>query len=158
VTDAIHIRPIEVGELDALLALCREHARYEGAEFTASGQQERWQKALFSARPALYCWLALDDDRPCGFMTVTVEYATWMAERFAHMDCLYLREPYRRIGLGRAFIEALEEFCARHDCRSAQWQTPPTNDLGIRFYESLGARALPKLRYSYEIRVGVPAC
>jgi ribosomal protein S18 acetylase RimI-like enzyme len=155
-TRKVCIEPIEVGQLDLLLSLCREHAAYEGAEFTENGQQERWREALFSTPPALHCWLALDGAEPAGFMSVTVDFATWRAERFAHMDCLYVREPYRGLGLGRAFFELLQEFCAAHQYRSVEWQTPPDNELGIAFYKRLGAKALPKLRYTLDTAGGSP--
>jgi GNAT superfamily N-acetyltransferase len=147
----VEIRSMEASHLDALLALCREHAAYEKADFHENGQVERWRSALFADPPALHGWVALDAGEPCGFMTVTVDFATWSAERFAYMDCLYLREPYRGLGLGRHFFEKLRDFCVARHCRWSEWQTPPDNDSGIGFYRRMGARSKPKLRFFYEI-------
>ncbi|MEU3955039.1 GNAT family N-acetyltransferase [Streptomyces achromogenes] len=149
----IKVRPIEPGDLDALLELCREHAAYEKAAFTDDGQVRRWSAALFSDRPALYGWLATVDGEPGGFMTATTDFATWSAERFAYMDCLYLREPCRRMGIGRLFLERLREFCADQGCGWAEWQTPPDNELGIGFYRRMGAGAKPKIRFHYDVGV-----
>lgn len=74
------VQPIEARHLDALLGLCREHAAYESAEFSEAGQVDSWHAALFATPPAVYCWLAIADGQPCGFMTVTVDFATWTAE------------------------------------------------------------------------------
>ncbi len=145
------VQPIEARHLDALLALCREHAVYEKADFKDSGQVERWRSALFSEQPSLYGWIAVDAEEPCGFMTVTVDYATWSAQRFAHMDCLYLQTPYRGMGLGRTFLDRLREFCLAHRCGWAEWQTPSDNEAGIGFYQRMGATAKPKLRYRYDL-------
>ncbi|MER5738143.1 MULTISPECIES: GNAT family N-acetyltransferase [unclassified Streptomyces] len=150
----IEVRRIEPGHLDALLALCVEHAAYEKAEFTENGQVERWRSAFFAERPALHGWVALDDGRPCGFMTVTTDFATWSAQRFAYMDCLYLQEPYRGLGLGRVFLERLREFAAAEGCGWAEWQTPPDNETGIGFYRRMGARAKDKVRFSYDVGAG----
>jgi len=149
----IQVRPIEPCHLDALLALCREHAAYEKADFRENGQVERWRSALFAEQAALYGWIATDGDEPCGFMTVTIDYATWSAEPFAYMDCLYLREPYRGIGVGRMFLERLREFSVAHRCGWAEWQTPTDNELGVGFYLRMGARAKPKFRFSYDVVV-----
>jgi ribosomal protein S18 acetylase RimI-like enzyme len=147
----ILIQPIEPGHLNALLALCREHAAYEKADFQDSGQVERWRSALFSEQPSLYGWIATDAGTPCGFMTVTIDYATWSAARFAYMDCLYLQEPYRGMGLGRAFLEQLREFSLEHRCDWVEWQTPSDNEIGIGFYRHMGVTAKPKLRFRYDV-------
>jgi GNAT superfamily N-acetyltransferase len=147
----ITVVPIRPDHLDALLALCREHAEYEKAEFRENGQVERWRTAFFGERPALYGWVATDRDEPCGFMTVTIDFATWGAEPFAYMDCLYLREPYRGKGIGRLFLDRLQEFCRAHGCVRAEWQTPPHNELGIGFYQRMGARAKNKVRFDVEV-------
>lgn len=146
-----HVRPIEGDDLDALLALCREHAAYEKAEFFENGQIERWRAALFSTQPTMYCWVAVDNGDPCGFMTVTVDFATWTAEYFAHMDCLFLQKPYRGRGLGRLFFDKLRDFCVNRQYKLVQWQTPPDNKLGISFYRRVGAYEKPKLRFFYDI-------
>ncbi|WP_234309585.1 GNAT family N-acetyltransferase [Streptomyces sp. NRRL F-5193] len=150
----IEVRPIEPDQLDALLALCVEHAAYEKAEFTDDGQVERWRAAFFAERPALHGWVALDDGRACGFMTVTTDFATWSARRFAYMDCLYLQEPYRGLGLGRVFLERLREFAAAEGCGWAEWQTPPDNESGIGFYRRMGAATKDKVRFSYDVGAG----
>ncbi len=147
----IEIRPVEPDDLDALLGLCAEHAAYEKAEFADTGQVERWRAAFFGDRPAVHGWLALDGGEPCGFMTVTVDFSTWSAARFAHMDCLYLREAYRGLGLGRVFLERLREFARAEGCGWAEWQTPRDNEAGIGFYGRMGARSKEKLRFSYDV-------
>ncbi|HWO68126.1 MAG TPA: GNAT family N-acetyltransferase [Umezawaea sp.] len=148
----VEVRSIEPCHLDALLELCREHAAYENADFRENGQVERWRSALFSERGALHGWVALDGGEPCGYMTATVDFATWSAEPFVYMDCLYLRKPYRRLGLGRTFLEVLREFSTARGCGWAEWQTPPDNELGIGFYRRMSATATPKVRFHYDVK------
>ncbi|MFJ3905040.1 GNAT family N-acetyltransferase [Streptomyces sp. NPDC090025] len=149
----IKVTPIEPGHLDALLDLCREHAAYEKADFLENGQVERWRTALFADEPALHGWIALDDGKPCGFMTVTTDFATWSAERFAYMDCLYLQDAYRGLGLGRVFLDRLREFALAEGCGWAEWQTPPDNELGIGFYRRMGATEKTKFRFHYDVGI-----
>ncbi|GJF33956.1 N-acetyltransferase [Kitasatospora sp. NE20-6] len=153
----VQVQPIEPSQLDALLALCREHAVYEGADFHENGQVERWRSAFFAERASLYGWVATDGGVPCGFMTVTTDFATWSAERFVYMDCLYLQEPYRRMGLGRVFLDRLREFAVTQQCGWAEWQTPPDNELGVGFYRRMGAKDKAKLRFSYNVPAQSPS-
>lgn len=147
----VRVQPIEPRHLAALLDLCREHAAYEKADFVDHGQIDRWRRAFFSDPETLYGWVALDDGEVVGFMTATIEFATWSAESFAYMDCLFIRAPYRGHGLGQTFLGNLREFCVLHGCSTAEWQTPVDNALGIGFYERVGARAMPKIRFRLEL-------
>lgn len=147
------VQPIEPSHLGALLALCREHAAYEKADFQDTGQVERWRSALFSEQASLHGWVATNAGEPCGFMTVTIDYATWGAERFAYMDCLYLQKPYRGMGLGRTFLDRLREFSVANRCGWAEWQTPSDNEVGIAFYQRMGVKAKSKLRFHYDVAI-----
>ena len=87
-------------------------------------------------------------------MTVTIESAIWSAGPFAYSDCLYIRETYRGIGTGRTFPGHLRGFCAARGCRLAEWQTP----LDIGFYQRVETRAMPRIRFRYEIDMQEAAC
>jgi ribosomal protein S18 acetylase RimI-like enzyme len=145
------IRRVREGDLPQLVSLCRDHAAYEGSEYHDNGQQLRLLSALFGPRPVLYGWVVETQDGLAGFMTATVDYATWPAEFFLHMDCLYLSEAFRGRGLGKRLIEALQDFAREKQITLIQWQTPSHNDLGIGFYEHIGARSKDKKRYFLDV-------
>ncbi len=140
-------------DLPELVELCALHAAYERAPYVADRQAERLAEAVFSEAPSLFAWVARQSGTPglAGYMTAVIEVATWPARPFLYMDCLYLRECARGQGLGRAMMAALTRFAAAQGLRQAQWQTPPDNALGIRFYRSIGATAAPKLRFSLPV-------
>lgn len=147
----LEVAPVTADRLDQLLDLCREHAAYEKAPFHDDGQVDRWRSALAGPTPALHAWMVLDDGHPCGFMTVTTDFATWSARRFAYLDCLYLRDEYRGRGAGRLLFDRLHEFARAEGCDWVEWQTPVDNELGIGFYEHMGARSKLKARFTYEV-------
>lgn len=141
------VRRLVQPDIPELIDLCREHAVYEGAAYEETDQVDRLTDALFGATPSLHGWLVLMQGNACGFMTATIDFATWTARSFVHMDCLYLRPYVRGRGAGRALIASLRDFTREHGCSLIQWQTPPSNELGINFYERIGAVNKPKLRY-----------
>jgi ribosomal protein S18 acetylase RimI-like enzyme len=143
----LEIRAVARPDIGNLIELCRQHAAYEGSEYVETDQPSRLEHALFDARPSLYGWLVVQKGEACGFMTATIDFATWTARPFVHMDCLYLREHVRRLGAGRALISALRQFAKQNDCDLIQWQTPVDNELGIRFYDRIGAMSKSKLRF-----------
>ncbi|BCL79075.1 hypothetical protein ccbrp13_15400 [Ktedonobacteria bacterium brp13] len=93
------IRAASPEDLDALIELCAEHAAYEGSMYDPQNKKERFFSALFSASPRLYAWVAEQQGNSVGFATATQEFSTWEAASFLHMDCLYLREEARGLGL-----------------------------------------------------------
>lgn len=147
------LRQISPADLPDLMLLCREHAQYEGLPFVESGQADRLRSALFNASPRLFGWVVPsgNDGGLSGYMTATIDYATWSARPFVYLDCLYLRPVARRGGLGRTMMSTLADFARDHGCAEIQWQTPPTNAIGLAFYRALGARELAKARFSLPI-------
>jgi GNAT superfamily N-acetyltransferase len=66
---------------------------------------------------------------------------------FLHMDCLYLREETRGLGLGRQLVMEIASLAYRLGCVNVQWQTPVWNERAIRFYQRLGAKGKQKVRF-----------
>ncbi len=145
------IRRVELKDLPALVGLCKEHAAYERSEFYENGQVERLSDAFFGPQPRLHGWVVESENQLIGFMTVTVDFATWTADYFLHMDCLYLKEECRRQGLGRQLIDELKKFGKGRNIHLIQWQTPTHNVDGIRFYQKMGAYSKDKKRYFLEV-------
>lgn len=145
------IRRVREEDLPALVKLCRDHAVYESSEFHENGQAVRLRTAFFGPHPVLHGWVVEGAEGLNGFMTATIDFATWPAEFFLHMDCLYLSEPFRGKGLGRQLMDRLREFAQEKKINLIQWQTPSQNDLGIKFYERLGAHSKDKKRYFLDV-------
>ncbi|ACT08472.1 GCN5-related N-acetyltransferase [Dickeya chrysanthemi Ech1591] len=145
----LSIRKITPDDLPCLAGLCAEHADYERLNYQDDGQIERWRTALFVEPARLFIWVVVDDtQRLRGYMSATVDYSTWSAAPFVYMDCLYLQPGLRGQGVGRRLLDTLTAFAEQHRCLEIQWQTPPDNQLGIGFYQHMGAGILPKSRFS----------
>jgi ribosomal protein S18 acetylase RimI-like enzyme len=147
--DALVVRAATPQDAEVLSALCAEHAAYERIAFSAQGHALRLCKALAEAR--LHAWLAIRGAEVLGYASVTLDFSTLAASPFAHLDCLYLRETARGQGLGRALMTEVKAFAVAQHCHQVQWQTPPWNHAAIGFYESLGATALAKQRFSLPV-------
>ncbi len=145
------LRPILPDDLDALELLCRDHAAYEGLRYEPADQVARWHALFFGHQPQLFGWVVAEGRKLFGYMTATIDTATWSARPFVYLDCLYLKPRTRRQGFGKQMIETLQGFARQNACAEIQWQTPPDNDIGRAFYRALKARELPKSRYTLEV-------
>ena len=142
------IRKIEKTDLDDLMLLIEEHTAYEQADYNSDGKKERLSEVLFKENSPLNCWMVEVDNEINGFCSFTFDYSTWDAASFLYMDCLYLREKCRGLGIGSAIIKKLELVAKEQGCVNLQWQTPVFNTLAIAFYKKAGATAKDKVRFT----------
>lgn len=157
-TIAPTIRLLETRDLPELVELCEEHATYERADWIPRDRIGALQSLLIDADNAR-CWVveihsghepADGKAKLAGFATANLELSTWDAALYLHLDCLYLREPYRGQGLGRALFAQVAAEVERLGAINLQWQTPDWNVDAIRFYRGLGATSKSKLRFTLD--------
>jgi GNAT superfamily N-acetyltransferase len=146
----VGVRAVQRHDIDALVAMCGEHAAYERAPFDADGLSSRLEQALFAEPPRLLGWIA-EGGGAVGYLTATRDFSTWRAREFLHMDCLYVREGRRGAGIGLRLFEALRTHARSIGIDEIQWQTPHWNRDAARFYQRLGAVETAKLRYRFRV-------
>ena len=145
------IRPAENKDLDELLVLMEEHARYEKTTFQPFGKKEKLHVALFSRQPRLYCWVVEFGAALQGYATYTIDYSTWDASDFIYLDCLFLRPICRGIGIGTKILSKLKALAIARKCIGIEWQTPTFNKAAIVFYHKNNATSTEKVRFSLKI-------
>ena len=86
-----------------------------------------------------------------GYATWSLEFSTWRAAEYVHVDCLYLDASCRGQGLGRCVMESIAQRAAVLGATHLEWQTPEWNEDAARFYDSLGARSAVKRRFTWPL-------
>ena len=147
----VRIRPVERADVGALVELCREHAQYERAPYEPHGKQEHLTAALFGDAPVVAAWVAETDAGIIGYATATIEFSTWTCQRYAHMDCLFVREGMRGQRVGARLLDHVLEYARCAGLHRAQWQTPSWNVDAARFYIKAGATSAEKLRFAIDL-------
>lgn len=138
------------GDAAMLATLCREHARYERLAPRCCDAGFAARLAVALAAGHLQAWLAWrgeHDGQALGYASLTLDFATLSARRFAHLDCLYLRPAARGRGLGARLLHQVRERAAALGCTELQWQTPHWNEAAVRFYLRAGATVWDKKRF-----------
>ncbi len=146
----IKIRIVEPSDIPQLVALCRAHAAYEKNAYKENGQESRLLSDLFSEPPKVYGLVVEQEGRLLGYATYMRQYATWEAAEYLYLDCLYLKDVARGLGIGRRLMKQIRKEAQRMGCQQLQWQTPDFNNRAIKFYDSLGARSKSKERFSWD--------
>ncbi len=149
-----HIRFAERNDVPQIVELCSLHAAFEKAAYDSEGKAKGLERDLFSNDPKLYCLVVESDGQLIGYATYMKQYATWEAEEYLYMDCLYLKPQARGMGIGRELVHRIQEEGRKMGCGEVQWQTPNFNTRAIKFYKRLGAVAKPKERFFLKERKG----
>jgi GNAT superfamily N-acetyltransferase len=96
--------------------------------------------ALFTERPAAEAMLAWDGEKLVGFAAYSFH---WPAAGFStslYLKELYIAQAYRRTGIGKQLMTALEQVARAKRCSRFEWGTDTDNEAAQRFYASLGAK------------------
>lgn len=141
------IRSIREHDLRQFVELCAEHAAFERAAYLREGKQERLQSLLFCREPSLKVWVAQSEGTLVAYASATVDTSTWAAERFIHMDCLFVRATHRKQRIGARLLREVALEGKRLGIRHMQWQTPTWNVDADRFYRRMPLTVTEKLRY-----------
>jgi ribosomal protein S18 acetylase RimI-like enzyme len=131
------LRPARPGDEDGLLALMSEfyvHERIVLDELAARGAL-----SALLADPALgRVWWIGDAHEPAGYMVVTLGFSLEFAGRFALLDELYVREGFRRGGIGARAVEEAAAACAEWGLRALRLEVAWENDGAQSLYRRLG--------------------
>lgn len=141
------IRKAIASDINEIILLCAEHAEYEQANYSAEGKAEKLAAFLFGEKPRLFCLIAEIEGKIVGYSTYMLEFSTWDAGFYVHLDCLFLREFARGFGIGEALMKEVAAQAKAHDCEIIQWQTPVFNEKAIKFYYRIGGTSKEKIRF-----------
>ncbi|SNR80860.1 GNAT family N-acetyltransferase [Flavobacterium sp. ov086] len=145
------IRNCEVSDLPKLVVLCQKHAEYEKAAYSPEGKEEGLKKALFDENPKLHSLVVATKETIVGYVSYTFDFSTWNAATFIYMDCLFLEEETRGLGIGEILIEKLKQIGTEKNCVNIQWQTPEFNERAIKFYNRIGGKGKDKIRFTLDL-------
>ena len=148
---AITIRAAREPDVGALVMLIHEHADFERAEPPRDGLAERLPGLLFGPSPRLFALVADDGREVLGYATAELHLSTWDASEYLHLDCLFVRDDARSLGIGAMLLNRVQTLARDLGATEVQWQTPEWNDGAVRFYDRAGGIRRAKYRYSLAV-------
>ncbi len=134
-------------DIGQLIVLCAKHAAHEQSAYDRTDKEALFKNALLADNPSLHCWIVMVKNEFAGYATFTFDFSTWDARYYLHLDCIYLEEKFRGLGIGEEIMERLVDVAKNKNCVNLQWQTPVFNESAIRFYERIGGKAHDKKRF-----------
>ncbi|HEV7771216.1 MAG TPA: GNAT family N-acetyltransferase [Solirubrobacterales bacterium] len=147
----IEIAPIAPEEFGELLPLIAAYQRfYEVAEIDDERNRAFFRRFLGPSEDGLLLGARIDD-RLIGYACLYWHFSSLEATECVLMNDLFVDDPARGQGVGRALIEASAEVARERGVPFVEWSTAPDNKTAQRLYDSTGAERSEWL--SYELRV-----
>jgi GNAT superfamily N-acetyltransferase len=142
VRDGLAIRFATIDDTPLVLALIRGLAEYERLAHEAVATEADIRESLFGSRPAAEVLIAETNGEPAGFALFFHNYSTFLGRRGLYLEDLFVYPEFRGRGIGRALMVRLAQIAVERNCGRFEWWVLDWNEPSIRFYESLGARAM----------------
>lgn len=143
---SVAIRRALPQDCTALFGLIAEHARFERSVATLSPPD--LLSILTNHAPLVTILVGARGSDLIGFAAITFDFALWRARRWAHLDCLFVREDSRGLGLGATLLGAAADLAREAGADRMEWQTPQWNERAIAFYRRTGAEEAAKVRFT----------
>ena len=138
------IRAATLSDVPVLFEMLRATAREQGNEGALCVDPVALQEDGFGPAPRFHALLAECEGRPAGMALYFFTYSTWTSRNGLYLEDLYVAPPFRRLGVARDLMGRLEAIAVGHGCGRLQWLVLRDNASAMRFYEALGATALPE--------------
>jgi ribosomal protein S18 acetylase RimI-like enzyme len=131
------LKPAEMSDVPSLLKLMSEF--YSDQEMKFSEQvAEACLRDLITNPKLGRVFLLQADGALAGYVVLTFCFSLEFHGRFALLDELYVREPFRRRGFSRDVIARAEEVCHNEDMKALRLEVWVGNTIAKSVYQSCG--------------------
>jgi GNAT superfamily N-acetyltransferase len=144
VTEGLLLRDAVPADVPEILALIRDLAIYEKEPDAAIATEADLLRDGFGQEPYFRCIMAEMDGHIAGFALYFFQYSTWEGRPALYLEDLFVREPFRKRGIGVALFRRLAQIAVERHCTRFQWECLDWNKPALDFYDSVGAKVLPE--------------
>jgi GNAT superfamily N-acetyltransferase len=136
------IRPATAADTPAICRLIRALAEYERLAHEVVLDEAQLHEHLFGPRPHAEVLLAEEQGAVVGFALFFHNFSTFLGKPGIYLEDLFVYPEQRGMGHGKELLRALAKLAVERGCGRLEWAVLNWNEPAIRFYQSLGARAL----------------
>ncbi|MET7816103.1 GNAT family N-acetyltransferase [Streptomyces sp. NPDC005395] len=126
-------------DIEEIAQMLGEIEEYYGGE-NVPGDREQVRGALLGPSPAATVLLARDDEgQVLGLASYSRLWPAAGADTSLYLKELFVREPFRKSGVGRRLMEAVQAAGVAEGCTRLEWTADTDNPAAVDFYAALGA-------------------
>lgn len=147
----LQIAPIEATEFEQLLPLIAAYQRfYEVEEIDEERNRGFFRRFLAPSEDGMLLGARMGEEL-AGYACLYWHFTSLLAAETVLMNDLFVAEPARGRGVGRALIEASAVVARERGAAYLEWATAPSNIAAQRLYDSTGATRSEWVEYELEL-------
>lgn len=132
------IRPATASDTTLLRTMIRELAAFERELDLCVIEEADLLRDGFGANPKFRALVAEWDGQPAGYALFFAYYSTWAGSGL-FLEDLFVRQPFRGKGIGKALLAAVARIAVQERCYGVHWEVLDWNEKAIEMYKALGA-------------------
>ena len=134
----LRIRPANIRDAALLRTMIRELAEYERELEWVTIREEDLARDGFGENPRFRALIAEWDGQPAGYALFFDYFSTWVG-RGLFLEDLFVREPFRKQGIGKALLATVARLAVEEQCYGIHWEVLDWNTGAIELYKAMGA-------------------
>jgi GNAT superfamily N-acetyltransferase len=129
----MNVRTAKISDVTAIHALIIELAVFEREPDAVINTISSLEADLF-VHKRCFAEVSELEGEVVGFALYFFGYSTWKG-RTLYLEDIYVKESYRKLGIGQALFNTIVEIAKREGVRRMDWQVLEWNTPAIAFYE-----------------------
>ena len=142
----LNIRPATALDVPLLRQLIIELAEYERSKNAVAATEADLLRDGFGSDQRFRALIADWHNQPAGYALFFAFYSTWEGRPGIFLEDLFVREAFRRKGIGKALLSTVAQLAQAEGSFGLRWEVLHWNQPSIDFYKSLGADFLDEWR------------
>lgn len=139
---SLHIRPATREDCSSILQFIKDLADYEQLLPEVVATEALLANTLFGEHRGAEVLIAEWHEEPAGFALFFSNYSTFLAQPGIYLEDLFVEPRFRGHGIGKSMLCYLANLAVSRNCGRLDWSVLDWNEDAIRFYRSLGAKAM----------------
>ena len=140
-SDVLDFRYAERKDAGLILKFIKDLAKYEKMENEVIETEALLKEWIFDKQKAEVIF-ALKDGKEVGFALFFHNFSTFVGRANLYLEDIFVKEEYRGKGFGKAMFRQLAQIAVERGCLRLDWWCLDWNEPSIRFYKSMGAKAM----------------
>lgn len=122
-----------------IMTMIRELAEFERELDQVDATADDLVCEGFGAKPRFHALIGDWDGRPAAYAVYFFAFSTWAGRAHLFVEDLFVREEFRRKGIGKAMLRHMAAIAKAENCYGMRWEVLNWNSPAIEFYRSLSA-------------------
>ncbi len=138
----IEIRKANVKDIGIIFNFINKLADFEKSPKEVITNPDLIKKKIFQKNSNIFSLIALNNDKPVGFVVYFFNYSTWTGKKGLYIEDLFIDPEIRRCGVGSRIMKSLSKIAINNDCARMEFNVLDWNEDAIKFYQKFNAKPM----------------